>query len=127
SPATGRMPVLLTVGKMEPYKPEEGARVRADGVIVKPFEASELLRAVQRFASRMAGAGASSGAMAVPAAAIPPPPPASTPATYEKTVKLTREQLKEIMDPSLPKWQGGTATPEMAPAAAARTDSPAEV
>jgi CheY-like chemotaxis protein len=126
SPATARMPVLLTVGKMEPYKPEEGARVRADGVIVKPFEASELLRAVQRFSTRASGIQTAAAA-AAPAAASPPPPPASTPATYEKTVKLTREQLKEIMDPSSPKWHGGTVSPEVAPAAAARTDMAAEV
>ncbi len=41
---TARVPVLLTVGKLEPFKPEEAKRARADGFIVKPFEASELLR-----------------------------------------------------------------------------------
>ncbi len=49
---TAKTPVLLTVGKMEPYKPEEGARVKADGVIVKPFEASDLLAAIQKLASQ---------------------------------------------------------------------------
>ena len=43
SPETARIPVLLTVGKLEPFKPEEAQRVRAEGFIVKPFEASELL------------------------------------------------------------------------------------
>src|SRR5579872_6281095 len=38
---TLKTPVLLTVGKMEPYpRPEDVNRVRADGVISKPFEAS---------------------------------------------------------------------------------------
>jgi two-component system phosphate regulon response regulator PhoB len=37
---TARTPVLLTVGKLEPFKPEEAKRVRAEGFIVKPFEAS---------------------------------------------------------------------------------------
>ena len=40
---SSRIPVLLTVGKLEPFKPEEAQRVRAEGFIVKPFEASELL------------------------------------------------------------------------------------
>lgn len=115
SSATARMPVLLTVGKMEPYKPEEGARVRADGVIVKPFEASELLRAVHRFSQRVAGAHARPP---MPAA---PSPPASTPATYERTVKLTREQIQEYMEPAMPNWQGGTTGSDVAVSAAAHT------
>src|SRR5277367_507816 len=50
---TGHIPVLLTVGKLEPFKPEEARRVRADGHIVKPFEASELLTAITRLEDRM--------------------------------------------------------------------------
>src|SRR5256885_9186053 len=50
---TTKMPVLLTVGKMEPFKAEEGARVKADGLIVKPFEASDLLAAVQRLEGQL--------------------------------------------------------------------------
>ncbi len=46
-------PVLLTVGKMEPYRPEEANRVKADGVIVKPFEASDLLAIVKKFEERI--------------------------------------------------------------------------
>lgn len=101
--ATSRIPVLLTVGKHEPYKPEEGARVRADGVIVKPFEASELLRAVHRFSQRLA-AGQNRAHVPIQ----PAPPPSSTPATYERTVKLTREQIQEYMEPGT-NWKGGTA------------------
>ena len=51
--ATIKTPVLLTVGKMEPYKPEEANRVRADGVIIKPFEASDLLAIVKKFEERI--------------------------------------------------------------------------
>ena len=51
---TARIPVLLTVGKLEPFKPEEARRVRADAHIVKPFEASELLTAIARLEDRMA-------------------------------------------------------------------------
>jgi CheY-like chemotaxis protein len=59
---TAKTPVLLTVGKMEPYKPEEGARVKADGVIVKPFEASDLLAAIQKLASQAKAAEPKNGA-----------------------------------------------------------------
>jgi CheY-like chemotaxis protein len=63
--ATIKTPVLLTVGKMEPYKPEDANRVRADGVIIKPFEASDLLAIVKKFEERIGET----------AAAVPPPPP----------------------------------------------------
>jgi len=53
APDTARIPVLLTVGKLEPFKPEEASRVRADAFIVKPFEASELLSALTRLEDRM--------------------------------------------------------------------------
>ena len=50
---TAHIPVLLTVGKLEPFKAEEARRVRADEHIVKPFEASELLTAIARLEDRM--------------------------------------------------------------------------
>jgi hypothetical protein len=50
---TMRIPILLTVGKMEPFKADEAKRVRADGHIVKPFEASELLAALTRLEDRI--------------------------------------------------------------------------
>lgn len=50
---TMRIPVLLTVGKMEPFKSDEAKRVRADAHIVKPFEASELLAALTRLEDRI--------------------------------------------------------------------------
>ncbi len=50
---TARVPVLLTVGKLEPFKPEEARRVRADGFIVKPFEASELLSALSKLEDKI--------------------------------------------------------------------------
>jgi two-component system, chemotaxis family, chemotaxis protein CheY len=50
---TSRIPILLTVGKLEPFKPEEVKRVRADGFIVKPFEASELLSALSKLEDRI--------------------------------------------------------------------------
>jgi two-component system chemotaxis response regulator CheY len=50
---TSRIPILLTVGKLEPFKPEEARRVRADGFIVKPFEASELLSALSKLEEKI--------------------------------------------------------------------------
>lgn len=50
---TMKTPVLLTVGKMEPYKPEDANRVKADGVIIKPFEASDLLAIIKKFEERI--------------------------------------------------------------------------
>jgi CheY-like chemotaxis protein len=50
---TAHIPVLLTVGKLEPFKPEEARRVKADAHIVKPFEASELLTAITRLEDRV--------------------------------------------------------------------------
>ena len=64
--ATIKTPVLLTVGKMEPYKPEDANRVRADGVIIKPFEASDLLAIIKKFEERI---------KAMPAPAVMAPPP----------------------------------------------------
>ena len=50
---TMRIPVLLTVGKLEPFKPEEAQRVHAEGFIVKPFEASELLSALSKLEDKI--------------------------------------------------------------------------
>jgi len=50
---TARTPVVLSVGKMEAFKPEEVTRVRADGLIVKPFEASELLAMVKKLEEKV--------------------------------------------------------------------------
>jgi CheY-like chemotaxis protein len=47
SPATAAIPVILTVGKLEPYRPEDGEQVQSNAVIVKPFAAAELISAVR--------------------------------------------------------------------------------
>jgi CheY-like chemotaxis protein len=53
SQESSRIPVLLSVGKLEPFKPEEAKRVQADGYIVKPFEASELLSALSKLEDKV--------------------------------------------------------------------------
>jgi twitching motility two-component system response regulator PilH len=50
---TSHIPVLLTVGKLEPFKQDEARRVRADAFIIKPFEASELMAAVAKLESKL--------------------------------------------------------------------------
>jgi CheY-like chemotaxis protein len=53
SPETFHIPVLLTVGKLEPFKADEARRVRADAHLVKPFEASELLTALTKLEDKI--------------------------------------------------------------------------
>src|SRR5947209_1755213 len=50
---TLKTPVLLTVGKLEPYRAEDANRVKADGVIIKPFEASDLIAIVKKLEGRV--------------------------------------------------------------------------
>jgi two-component system, chemotaxis family, chemotaxis protein CheY len=57
---TSRIPILLTVGKLEPFKPEEAKRARADGFIIKPFEASELLSVLTKLEDKIVPNGESS-------------------------------------------------------------------
>jgi hypothetical protein len=45
--------VLLTVGKLEPFKAEEARRVGADSFIIKPFEATELLTVLTRLEDKI--------------------------------------------------------------------------
>lgn len=46
---SGNLPVILTAGPVEPIDEAEVGRVRADGVLRKPFEASVLLESIGRF------------------------------------------------------------------------------
>lgn len=58
---TARIPVLLTVGKLEPFKAEEARRVRADAYLIKPFEASELLAALVKLEDKIVPGGQTRG------------------------------------------------------------------
>jgi CheY-like chemotaxis protein len=83
---TARVPVLLTVGKLEPFKPEEAKRVRADGFIVKPFEASELLSALSKLEDKIVPRGEASkpGRFARVTASLDE-------GRYDKTVAITED------------------------------------
>ena len=91
-PATARTPVLLTVGKMEAYNPQDGAKAKADGVIIKPFEATDLVAAIQKLSEA-----------ATAAAAPPPPAPEPEAAPYQKTAKFNVKELL-AQDPSYKEW-----------------------
>src|SRR3984893_18193636 len=83
---TSRVPVLLTVGKLEPFKPEEAKRVRSGGFIVKPFEASELLSALSKLEDKIVPRAEASkpGRFARVTAAIDE-------GRYDKTVAITED------------------------------------
>jgi len=86
---TSKTPVLLTYGKMEAFDPGEAERVKANGVIVKPFEASDLLAAVQKMVER--------------GSAAPPAPPAPA---EETTVKMPVPSfVEEFKDRSYEEWK----------------------
>jgi two-component system, OmpR family, phosphate regulon response regulator PhoB len=90
--ATIKTPVLLTVGKMEPYKAEDANRVRADGVIIKPFEASDLLAIVKKFEERIGE---------TPVAPPPPPTEAIRPLEEMKAAapETNHEPPPKVMQP----------------------------
>jgi CheY-like chemotaxis protein len=70
--SNGGAPVFLTAGAVEPVDESEVARVRADGVLKKPFEASHLLAAIGRFARqpKTRGAAASSTSSGAPRSVV---------------------------------------------------------
>ena len=45
---TAEIPILLTVGKLEPFKSEEALKAKANAFIIKPFEATELLNVIRK-------------------------------------------------------------------------------
>ena len=59
TPELARIPVLLTVGKLEPFKADDAKRVRADAFVIKPFEASELLTTLAKLEDKIVPSGQS--------------------------------------------------------------------
>ncbi|HEY4085196.1 MAG TPA: response regulator [Bryobacteraceae bacterium] len=58
---TSGSPVILTAGPVEAVDEAQVARVRADGILRKPFEASALLESIGRFVSGRKRAAAPAG------------------------------------------------------------------
>lgn len=48
-----QMPILLTVGEVEPFCAEEAIKVKADGLITKPFDVTNLITVVEKLAGRL--------------------------------------------------------------------------
>jgi DNA-binding response OmpR family regulator len=94
---TARTPVVLSVGKMEAFKPEEVTRVRADGMIVKPFEATELLAVVKKLAEKASPAPQPKREPeleSVPEMVIEPEPAAVTPAPAEPEPEIQHQSVE---------------------------------
>ena len=53
SPEYGKTVVLLVVSDMEPYDEMRGRRVRADGIVKKPFTGSDLQDVIQSYLARI--------------------------------------------------------------------------
>ncbi|MCU1312008.1 MAG: response regulator receiver protein [Candidatus Angelobacter sp.] len=99
-----KTPVLLTVGKMEHYEPADTQRVKADGVIIKPFEATDLLAVVRKLVEKASAASA----------------PKQEKPDYEKTMIFTAPQIQEFKDQSYAEWKtDAPAEAEVAEAPAA--------
>jgi CheY-like chemotaxis protein len=111
---TAKTPVLLTVGKMEHYEQKEVQRVAADGVIIKPFEATDLLAAVQKLADQ-----------------LPPKAAAAAAASHDKTMIFTPPAVEEFNDHGHNQWKSESEVHEDAtgevPAAKKSIEVPTEV
>ena len=80
------VPVLLVVSDLEPYDEPRGARVRADGIIKKPFTPHDLIAAVRRFAAHVTA---------------PAPPPSETPvAAPLETVQRSSTESQDASENS---------------------------
>ncbi|MBI3896393.1 MAG: response regulator [Acidobacteria bacterium] len=78
NPKWNHLPVLLTIGAMEPYDPAEGRKAHADGLVTKPLESSDLLETVQKLLANVKKP-------------VPPPPvPAEEP--VEETAPFEEEE-----------------------------------
>jgi CheY-like chemotaxis protein len=97
APDLAKRPVLLTVGQMEHYDQNDVQRVRADGVIVKPFIKSDLEAIVSKMLAQSAAA------------------PAAQP-EYEKTMIFQAPQVEEFKDDTYAAWKS-EAQEEMEPPA----------
>jgi CheY-like chemotaxis protein len=100
---TAAIPVLLTYAAMEPFKPEDGNRVKADGVLVKPFDQAVLVAAVKRIEQK-----------------LKPAEP-----EYEKTIKLTADQIRGFQEDA--SFQAWAATAEAVPDAEAAEPAEAQI
>jgi CheY-like chemotaxis protein len=93
----GGAPVFLTAGAVEPVDEKEVDRVRADGVLKKPFEASLLLEAIGRFA-----AGSKRRSTAAAASATTPRPAGASRAVVVIDPDQVRAAVTVALDAAMP-------------------------
>jgi CheY-like chemotaxis protein len=99
---TSNMPVLLSVGKLEPYREQDATDVRADGVIVKPFEATELVTIVTNVILGASGAAMDAATrLPTPPAAIQPVAIQTSPAAEPELLPALGSGIYEVEVPNL--------------------------
>jgi CheY-like chemotaxis protein len=116
---SSKTPVLLTVGKMEPFKPEDANRVKADGVLIKPFEATDLIAAIQNMGNRAGKTSANGSKPHETTVRVATPTESSQPETkfnLEDTQRLTPEQVRAFQDATYKDWVDKTEIPSQAAA-----------
>ena len=92
------MPVLLTVGKLEPFRQEDVDNVHAEAIIVKPFEATDLINTVQKFVEQ-ADLAASKAEVPPPAPVVELPPSAAPAPLSEEDLAFLRGEVTEQVPP----------------------------
>ena len=112
---TAAIPVLLTVGKLEPFKAEEARKVFADAFIIKPFEATELINALTKLEEKI-----------VPQPAAKAAPGKSAPAPIKESIKKAQEDQEwkdrlRIQAPPVKAEESEAPAPEAAPEVTTKT------
>ncbi|MBI4442924.1 MAG: response regulator [Acidobacteria bacterium] len=98
-PQRQHIPVLLLIGAMEPYDPDEGRKVHADGIYTKPLKPTELIAIVQQLLAN--------APKPAPTPARPSPPPRK--ATEEETVEL-ETPFQAVLEPEEEEMVGAVPT-----------------
>jgi CheY-like chemotaxis protein len=90
--ATAQLPILLTVGMMESFDAAEATQVKAEGLIIKPFDVTNLITAVEKLAERLRPP---EPAPPLPASAVPERP---QPTPAASLVQAPHQQTGEVCD-----------------------------
>jgi len=84
-PATAALPVILTVGKLEPFREEDGTKVGANATLVKPFATEQMLTAVHAL-------------LGVPVPEVKAAPPLPPPAGEDEPIFAYTPTGQELLD-----------------------------
>ena len=124
-PGTGHLPVVLTVGKLEPFRKEDAQKVRAEALIVKPFEASELAAAVARFGEVAATAPSSKPKGRGKLGPQPKTKPQWDEPSEDEFVTTTQKLEEEGYRPGSPKTEATLTAEKAEPAVEPKPAAPA--